>query len=66
MPLQVFGKHNLSNLEAARWICLEMGVQEDEFHDAIASFFFFFNRMQRLAGKKISVFRDFANSLSTV
>ena len=50
MPLQVFGKHNLSNLEAARWICLEMGLQEDDFHDAIASFTGAQNRMQRLAG----------------
>lgn len=66
MPLQVFGKHNLSNLEAARWICLEMGVQEDEFHDAIASFSGAQNRMQRLAGKKIPVFRDFAHAPSKV
>ncbi len=66
MPLQVFGKHNLSNLEAARWICLEMGVQEDEFHDAIASFTGAQNRMQRLAGKKIPVFRDFAHAPSKV
>ena len=66
MPLQVFGKHNLSNLEAARWICLEMGVQEDEFHDAIASFTGAQNRMQRLAGKQIPVFRDFAHAPSKV
>jgi UDP-N-acetylmuramate: L-alanyl-gamma-D-glutamyl-meso-diaminopimelate ligase len=66
MPLQVFGKHNLSNLEAARWICLEMGVQEDEFHDAIASFTGAQNRMQRLAGQQIPVFRDFAHAPSKV
>ncbi len=66
MPLQVFGKHNLSNLEAARWICLEMGVQEDEFHDAIASFTGAQNRMQRLAGRQIPVFRDFAHAPSKV
>lgn len=66
MPLQVFGKHNLSNLEAARWICLEMGVQEDEFHDAIANFTGAQNRMQRLAGEQIPVFRDFAHAPSKV
>ena len=37
MPLQVFGEHNLSNMKAARWLCLEMGVRE-EFYDAIISF----------------------------
>ena len=56
-PLQVFGKHNLSNLEAARWICLEMGLQEDDFHDAMASFTGAQNRMQRLAGSSIPVLR---------
>jgi UDP-N-acetylmuramate: L-alanyl-gamma-D-glutamyl-meso-diaminopimelate ligase len=66
MPLQVFGKHNLSNLEAARWICLEMGLQEDDFHDAIASFTGAQNRMQRLAGSSIPVFRDFAHAPSKV
>ena len=66
MPLQVFGKHNLSNLEAARWICLEMGLQEDDFHDAIASFTGAQNRMQRLAGSSMPVFRDFAHAPSKV
>lgn len=66
MPLQVFGKHNLSNLEAARWICLEMGVQEEEFHDAIASFSGAQNRMQRIAGTAVPVFRDFAHAPSKV
>lgn len=66
MPLQVFGQHNLSNLEAARWICLEMGVQEDEFYDAIMSFSGAQNRMQRFAGRDVPVFRDFAHAPSKV
>jgi UDP-N-acetylmuramate: L-alanyl-gamma-D-glutamyl-meso-diaminopimelate ligase len=66
MPLQIFGKHNLSNLEAARWICLEMGLQEDEFYDAITSFQGAQNRMQRIAGQRIPVFRDFAHAPSKV
>ena len=67
MPLQVFGEHNLSNLEAARWMCLEMGVQEDDFHDAIASFSGAQNRMELLhQGAKMPVFRDFAHAPSKV
>jgi len=66
MPLQIFGKHNLSNLEAARWICLEMGLQEDEFYDAISSFKGAQNRMERIGGQYIPVFRDFAHAPSKV
>lgn len=66
LPLQVFGEHNLSNLEAARWICLEMGVQEDEFYDAISTFTGAQNRMQRIGDGNIKVFRDFAHAPSKV
>jgi len=66
MPLQIFGKHNLSNLEAARWICLEMGLQEDEFYDAISSFKGAQNRMERIGGQHVPVFRDFAHAPSKV
>lgn len=66
MPLQVFGEHNLSNLEAARWICLEMGLQEDDFHDAIMSFSGAQNRMELLHEGKVKVFRDFAHAPSKV
>jgi UDP-N-acetylmuramate: L-alanyl-gamma-D-glutamyl-meso-diaminopimelate ligase len=66
VPLQVFGAHNLSNLEAARWVCLEMGVQEHEFHDAIASFAGAQNRMQPIREGEVKVFRDFAHAPSKV
>ena len=67
MPLQIFGEHNLSNLEAARWICLEMGVQEDAFYDAILSFTGAQNRMEVFkSGDQVKVFRDFAHAPSKV
>lgn len=67
MPLQIFGEHNLSNLEAARWICLEMGVQEDAFYDAILSFTGAQNRMEVFkSGNRVKVFRDFAHAPSKV
>ena len=67
MPLQIFGEHNLSNLEAARWICLEMGVQEDAFYDAILSFTGAQNRMEVFkSGNQAKVFRDFAHAPSKV
>ena len=29
-PLEIFGNHNLENLEGAKWICQHMGIDEDE------------------------------------
>jgi UDP-N-acetylmuramate: L-alanyl-gamma-D-glutamyl-meso-diaminopimelate ligase len=33
-----FWTHNLNNLAGAKWICQNMGVDEAEFYEAIASF----------------------------
>lgn len=38
VPLQVFGKHNLLNLTAARYACRELGVADSDFDAAISSF----------------------------
>ena len=37
MPLEIFGDHNLQNLAGAKWICQHMGVDEEDFYEAIAS-----------------------------
>ena len=36
IPLEVFGQHNLQNLEGARAICFHLGVGEEEFYEAIS------------------------------
>ena len=38
MPLEIFGDHNLQNLAGAKWVCQHMGIDEDDFYEAIASF----------------------------
>ncbi|GAL71633.1 cytoplasmic peptidoglycan synthetase [Jejuia pallidilutea] len=38
LPIEVFGKHNLNNLAGAKWICQHMGIDEDDFYEAIATF----------------------------
>ena len=38
MPIEISGKHNLSNLAGAKWICQNIGVDEDDFYEAIATF----------------------------
>jgi UDP-N-acetylmuramate: L-alanyl-gamma-D-glutamyl-meso-diaminopimelate ligase len=67
IPLEVFGKHNLQNLEGARSICLHMGVGEDEFYEAISSFSGASKRLEKLVENKSTViFKDFAHSPSKV
>ncbi|MGB0789679.1 MAG: UDP-N-acetylmuramate--L-alanine ligase, partial [Marinirhabdus sp.] len=67
MPIEVFGKHNLNNLEGARWICQLMGVDAGAFYEAIASFKGASKRLERIAKTKTAVaYKDFAHSPSKV
>ncbi|HMB64923.1 MAG TPA: Mur ligase family protein [Eudoraea sp.] len=67
MPIEIFGKHNLSNLAGAKWICQHMGVDEDDFYEAIASFSGASKRLEKIAeGKHCVVYKDFAHSPSKV
>ena len=67
LPLGIFGKHNLNNLAGAKWICQHMGVDEDDFYEAIATFNGASKRLEKLAESDSSViFKDFAHSPSKV
>ena len=67
MPIEVFGSHNLNNLEGARWICQLMGVDADDFYEAIATFKGASKRLEKIAETKTSVaYKDFAHSPSKV
>ena len=67
MPLEFFGKHNLQNMAGAKWICQHMGIGEDEFYEAIASFKGASKRLEKIAeSKNTVVFKDFAHSPSKV
>jgi len=67
MPIEVFGKHNLNNLEGARWICQLMGVDAAGFYEAIASFTGASKRLEKIAETKTAVaFKDYAHSPSKV
>ena len=67
MPISVFGKHNMSNLAGAKWICQHMGVDEEDFYEAIASFNGASKRLEKIAeGKSSLAFKDFAHSPSKV
>ncbi len=67
MPMEVFGKHNLSNLAGAKWICQNMGVDEDDFYEAIATFKGASKRLEKIGeGTSSVVYKDFAHSPSKV
>ncbi|MFD2891119.1 UDP-N-acetylmuramate--L-alanine ligase [Flavobacterium chuncheonense] len=67
MPIEVFGAHNLNNLAGAKWICQCMGVDEEEFYEAIATFKGASKRLEKIAeGKGKVAYKDFAHSPSKV
>ena len=67
MPIEVFGAHNLNNLAGAKWICQNMGVDEADFYEAIASFKGASKRLEKIAeGEGKVAYKDFAHSPSKV
>ena len=67
LPLEVFGKHNLQNLAGAKWICQHIGIDEEDFYEAIASFKGASKRLEKIAESESTViFKDFAHSPSKV
>ncbi len=67
MPLEIFGKHNLQNMAGAKWICQHIGVGEEQFYEAIASFKGASKRLEKIGESANAVaFKDFAHSPSKV
>lgn len=64
-PLQVFGEHNLLNMEAARLVCQSLGVQSEDFYTYIGTFKGAARRLE-LVGKNenANFFKDFAHAPS--
>ena len=65
VPMQVFGKHNMQNLQAAMLACHCIGVAPDDFYREISSFTGASNRLEKIAETPDSVaYKDFAHSPS--
>ncbi len=63
--LKIFGDHNLMNLNAARLVCEQLGIMEDDFKIAIADFTGAAKRLELLSAKgETNVYKDFAHSPS--
>ena len=63
--LQVFGHHNLLNLTAARLACRQVGVTDEQFDEAIASFEGASKRLELVKkSDTCAVYKDFAHAPS--
>ncbi len=64
-PIQVFGRHNLLNMNGARTICMQLGIASGQFYEAMASFRGASNRLQLVYDNKgLRMYRDFAHAPS--
>ena len=64
-PLQIFGKHNLANLNAAKLACNAVGISDLQFYNAITSFKGASNRLELLyKDEQTAAYKDFAHSPS--
>lgn len=67
IPLEIFGDHNLSNLEGARLICNQLGIMDDDFYEAIQSFKGASKRLELIRRTpEFVAYKDFAHAPSKV
>ena len=66
-PLSVIGKHNMSNVEGARLLAKNMGVDSVSFFEALSDFGGAAKRLEPIKVKGITkAYRDFAHAPSKV
>ncbi len=64
-PLRIFGHHNLLNLTAARLACRQVGVTDEQFDEAIATFEGASKRLELVKkNDTCAVYKDFAHAPS--
>ncbi len=64
-PLKIFGKHNLLNINGARLVCNQLGIEDDRFYEAIRSFKGASKRLELVKSNNSSaVYKDFAHAPS--
>jgi len=69
VPINIFGNHNLQNIQGAKIVCNELGISNDDFYNAITTFEGANKRLQKLyfnEEKNITIFIDFAHAPSKV
>ncbi|MBF25611.1 MAG: peptidoglycan synthetase [Flavobacteriales bacterium] len=68
IPLNIFGQHNLYNIEAARCVCAEFGISSEEYYNIICDFKGANRRLMLIKNfdDHSSIYYDFAHSPSKV
>ncbi|MEN9347025.1 MAG: hypothetical protein RLZZ77_536 [Bacteroidota bacterium] len=65
LPLLIFGRHNLQNLNGARLVCESLGMSSAQFYEAIQSFGGAARRLELVKkSESTAVYKDFAHSPS--
>jgi len=65
VPVKIFGKHNLMNLKGAMMLCEELGLNKQQFLEAIQSFQGAAKRLELVfENKNGKMFKDFAHAPS--
>lgn len=65
IPLKLFGKHNMENVQIAKSICMELGLSEANFFKSISEFSGAGRRLELLIqDEERVVYKDFAHSPS--
>lgn len=65
VPLLVFGRHNLQNINGARLVCKALGLSDEGFYAAIQTFGGAARRLELVfRNAEMSIFKDFAHSPS--
>ena len=69
IKVQIFGEHNMKNINAAYHVCKQLDISDDVFYDAISTFKGASRRLELLFENKEKnnlIFRDFAHAPSKV
>ena len=65
IPLQIFGNHNLMNLNGAHLVCNKLGLTDTQFYEAIQSFIGAAKRLELVSKTdSFAFYKDFAHSPS--
>ncbi len=66
-PIKIFGQHNLQNIEAAKHVCLQIGMDETTFLKSMSDFTGAAKRLEKwIETEDKIVYRDFAHAPSKV
>jgi UDP-N-acetylmuramate: L-alanyl-gamma-D-glutamyl-meso-diaminopimelate ligase len=65
VAMQIFGKHNMQNLQAACLACQQIGIAPADFYREISTFTGASNRLEKIGETETNVaYKDFAHSPS--